>query len=107
MVRIGLTVDEYVDLKIKPRAGADRAFHEAAEIERQDMFPMNIAAAEHFEDCGILAPYAAMCQTLGCRYSVARSAARSTATWTPHATMLIRKCEYVTRPPETSRCAKP
>jgi len=111
MVRIGLTVDEYVDLKIKPRAGADRAFQEAAEIEREQMFPMTLAAAashlrsrgydcrpamlellvkdgvvtpaeadawaqadvdaaaEHFEDCGILTPYAAMCQTLGCRYA--------------------------------------
>jgi hypothetical protein len=111
MERIGLTLDEYVDLKIKPWSGANRAFHEAAEIERQDMFPMNIAAAsshlrsrgydcrpamlellvkdgvvtpaeadawaqadvdaaaEHLEDCGILTPYAAMCQTLGCRYA--------------------------------------
>jgi len=111
MVRIGLTVDEYVDLKIKPRASADRAFHEAAEIEREQMFPMTLAAAashlrsrgydcrpamlellvkdgvvtpaeadawaqadvdaaaEHFEDCGILTPYAAMCQVLGCRYA--------------------------------------
>jgi len=111
MVRIGLTVDEYVDLKVKPRASADRAFHEAAEIEREQMFPMTLAAAashlrsrgydcrpamlellvkdgvvtpaeadawaqadvdaaaEHFEDCGILTPYAAMCQVLGCRYA--------------------------------------
>ena len=45
MVRIGLTVDEFVDLKIKPRASADRAFHEAAEIERERMFPMTLAAA--------------------------------------------------------------
>jgi len=111
MVRIGLTVDEYVDLKVKPRASADRAVHEAAEIEREQMFPMTLAAAashlrsrgydcrpamlellvkdgvvtpaeadawaqadvdaaaEHFEDCGILTPYAAMCQVLGCRYA--------------------------------------
>ncbi len=27
------------------------------------------AAAEHFEECQIFAPYAAMCQTLGCRYA--------------------------------------
>jgi hypothetical protein len=27
------------------------------------------AAAEHFEACEILTPYAAMCQTLGCRYA--------------------------------------
>lgn len=111
MARIGLTFDEYVDLKIKPSPGADRAFHEAAEMERQEMFPMPLAAAsshlrsrgydcrpemlellvqngvvtpaaadtwtqadvdraaEHFEECGILTPYAAMCQMLGCRYA--------------------------------------
>jgi hypothetical protein len=27
------------------------------------------AAAEHFEECEIFVPYAAMCQTLGCRYA--------------------------------------
>lgn len=27
------------------------------------------AAAAHFEECDILTPYAAMCQTLGCRYA--------------------------------------
>lgn len=27
------------------------------------------AAAEHFEECDIFVPYAAMCQTLGCRYA--------------------------------------
>jgi hypothetical protein len=27
------------------------------------------AAAEHFEECQIYVPYAAMCQTLGCRYA--------------------------------------
>lgn len=111
MVRIGLTLDEYVDLKIKPWSGADRAFHEAAEMERAQMFPMTLAAAsshlrsrgydcrpamlellikngvvtpaapdawsradvdraaEHFEQCDIYVPYAAMCQTLGCRYA--------------------------------------
>lgn len=111
MDRIGLTLDEYVDLKIKPSAGADRAFHRAAEAERERMFPMTLtaasrhlrsrgydcrpemlevlirnevvkpaspdawsqadvdAAAEHFEDCEMFTPYAAMCQTLGCRYA--------------------------------------
>lgn len=111
MMRIGLTLDEYLDLKLRPHAGADRAFHEAAEMERQEMFPMALTAAsnhlrsrgydcrpamlelliqngvvtpvqvdtwaladvdraaEHFEECGILTPYAAMCQTLGCRYA--------------------------------------
>lgn len=121
MARIGLTFDEYVDLKIKPHAGADRAFHEAAKMERREMFPMALtvasshlrsrgydcrpemlellvkngvvtpampdawaqadvdAAAEHFEECGILTPYAAMCQTLGCRYAATRSADFDTA----------------------------
>ncbi len=27
------------------------------------------AAADHFEDCQIFVPYAAMCETLGCRYA--------------------------------------
>jgi len=107
----GLTFDEYVELKLKPPAGADRAFQRAAEMEREEMFPMNTAtasshlrsrgydcrpemlellvkngvvtltkpdawmqadvdaAAEHFEECEIFVPYAAMCQTLGCRYA--------------------------------------
>jgi len=111
MVPTGLTFDEYVDLKMKPRAGADRAFREAADMEREAMFPMNLAgasshlrsrgydcrpemlevlirnqvvmpaspdawsqadvdaAAEHFEQCEILTPYAAMCVALGCRYA--------------------------------------
>jgi len=107
----GLTFEEYVDLRLKPSAGADRAFHEAAEMEQDEMFPMDAtgasrhlrtrgydcrpqmldllvergvvklskpdvwsqadvdAAAEHFEECEILTPYAAMCETLGCRYA--------------------------------------
>jgi hypothetical protein len=111
MQRIGLTFDEFVDLKLRPPAGADRAFREAAEMERERMFPMTLvttsqhlrsrgydcrpamlealikngvvspaepdawtqadvdAAAEHFEQCEIFTPYAAMCQTLGCRYA--------------------------------------
>ena len=111
MNRIGLTLDEYVDLKVRPHAGADRALQEAAEMERAEMFPMTLvaasshlrsrgydcrppmlevllrdgvvnprnsdawsqadvdAAAEHFEDCNMFTPYAAMCQTLGCRYA--------------------------------------
>lgn len=111
MDRIGLTFEEYVDLRLKPPAGADRAFQEAAEMQRDQMFPMALAAAsthlrsrgydcrpamlemlvengvvapakpdawaqadvdaaaEHFEDCQIFVPYAAMCQALGCRYA--------------------------------------
>jgi hypothetical protein len=107
----GLTFDEYVELKLRPPVQADRAFHQAAEQEREHMFPMTMtaashhlrgrgydckpamlellvsngvvtpgepdawtqadvdAAAEHFEECEIFVPYAAMCQTLGCRYA--------------------------------------
>ena len=111
MQRIGLSFDEFVDLKIKPRSGADPAFKEAAAMEVEQMFPMDLtqasnhlrsrgydcrppmletlihngavspthqnawsqvhvdAAAEYFEECGVLTPYAAMCQTLGCSYA--------------------------------------
>lgn len=43
----GLTFDEFVDLRINPRTGADRAFHEAAEQERERMFPMHTTLAPH------------------------------------------------------------
>jgi len=107
----GLTFDGYVVLRLEAAVGADRAFQQAAEMERDRMFPMNTtaasshlrsrgydcrpqmldllvengvvtlskpdtwtqtdvdAAAEHFEQCEILTPYAAMCETLGCRYA--------------------------------------
>ena len=106
-----LTLDEFVDLKIKPRVGADAVYHEAAAMELERMFPMTLvaasshlrsrgydcrpemlevllcnkvvtpadpeawtqadvdAAAEHFEECEIFTPYAAMCVALGCRYA--------------------------------------
>lgn len=47
MTRIGLTLDEHFDLRVKPRTGADPAFHEAAEQERYRMFPMATVAASH------------------------------------------------------------
>lgn len=47
MTRIGLTLDEHFDLRVKPRAGADPAFHEAAQEERDRMFPMATAAASN------------------------------------------------------------
>jgi hypothetical protein len=107
---IGLTRDEFADLRTEPASGADQADRSAA-IERQRLFPMNLAAAsshlrgrgydcrpamlelliengvvapaapgawtradvdaaaEHFEQWEIFTPYAAMCQTLGCRYA--------------------------------------
>lgn len=110
-MRIGLTLDEYFALRVRPPSGADPAFHAAAEQVRATMFPMNLAgasshlrsrgydcrppmlemliengvvtpanrdewtqadvdaAAEHFEECQLYVPYAAMCQTLGCRYA--------------------------------------
>jgi len=42
---VGLTFEEYVDLRLRPLAGADPVFSEAAERERERMFPMNTAAA--------------------------------------------------------------
>lgn len=45
MDRIGLTLDEYVELKVRPRKGADAAFQEAAVAERERMFPMTLLAA--------------------------------------------------------------
>lgn len=110
MDRIGLSFEEYAELKVRPRVGADTAFGHAAEMALAEMFPMTLvaasshlrsrgydcrpamlevlvrdgvvtpaapdawsradvdAAARHFEDCDLLTPYAAMCQTLGCRY---------------------------------------
>ena len=47
MTRIGLTLDEHFDLRVKPRTGADPTFHEAAREERDRMFPMATAAASH------------------------------------------------------------
>jgi hypothetical protein len=121
MTRIGLTFDEYVDLRLKPLAGADQAFVRAAEAQQDGLFPMNLAtasnhlrsrgydcrpamlevlvregvvtpasadawsqadvdaAADHFEDCDMLTPYSAMCQTLGCRYADFQRALREAA----------------------------
>lgn len=120
-MRIGLTLDEYIDLRLIPPSGADPAFRAAAEAERERMFPMTTvaasthlrsrgydcrptmldmlvkngvvkpaqpetwtqedvdAAAEHFEQCQIFTPYAAMCQTLGCRYADFERALREAA----------------------------
>lgn len=47
MTRIGLTFDEHFDLRVKPRTGADPAFHEAAQDERDRMFPMATVTASH------------------------------------------------------------
>lgn len=41
----GLTFGEYVELRLRSAADADRAFQRAAEMEREEMFPMNTATA--------------------------------------------------------------
>ena len=43
----GLTFDEFVELRLNPRAGADRVFREAAKQEREQMFPMHTTLASH------------------------------------------------------------
>ncbi len=49
----GLTFDEYVELKLKPYAGADHCFHEAAEQMRDSMFPMpTVSASNHLRTRG-------------------------------------------------------
>lgn len=111
MKSTALTLDEFVNLKVRPRTGGEAVQREAAAMELERMFPMTLvaasshlrsrgydcrpamlevlirnevvkpstsdawtqadvdAAAEHFEDCGIFTPYAAMCVALGCRYA--------------------------------------
>ncbi len=43
----GLTFDQFVDLRLKPMAGADHVFHEAAELERRALFPMDLSSASN------------------------------------------------------------
>jgi len=45
VMRIGLTFDEYVELRLNPPAGGDPAFQTAADQEREQMFPTNLASA--------------------------------------------------------------
>lgn len=53
MVRTGLSFDEFVNLKIKPRAGADPVFQEAADLELAELFPMTVGqASEHLRSRG-------------------------------------------------------
>ena len=42
---IGLTFDEYVDLRRQPMGGPDLGFHETGEMASEKMFPMNATAA--------------------------------------------------------------
>jgi hypothetical protein len=97
MGRIGLTFDDFIKLRLPvervqmfPMDLAAVACHLRMRgydcrpemldvlIRNQVVTPVNAdtwsqadvdAAAEHFEACDMLAPYAAMCQTLGCRYA--------------------------------------
>jgi hypothetical protein len=41
---IGLSFEEYVELKLMPRAGADPVFFQAAEQKRDAMFPMPLVS---------------------------------------------------------------
>ena len=50
---IGLTFEEYASLRLTPPAGADRAFQRAAQMEREEMFPMNtLSATGHLRSRG-------------------------------------------------------
>jgi hypothetical protein len=44
MDRIGLTFDEYVDVALRPPAGADRAIQRGFEGELAEKFPMAVVA---------------------------------------------------------------
>ena len=48
VTQIGLTLDEHFDLRVKPRSGADPAFHEAAlRRNRTDVVNDDPGAASH------------------------------------------------------------
>lgn len=44
-MRIGLSFDEFAELRLAPLAGADPAFVQAAQLEREALFPMTAAQA--------------------------------------------------------------
>ncbi len=44
-MRLALTFEEFVELSLMPPAGADAAFRQAAELQREAMFPMTTAQA--------------------------------------------------------------
>jgi hypothetical protein len=49
----GLTFDEYVDLTLRPLAGAHLVFHQAVDEEPERMFPMKlVVAANHLRSRG-------------------------------------------------------
>ena len=52
-MRIGMSFDEYVELRLNPPAGSDPVFQTAAEQEREQMFPMSLAStANHLRSRG-------------------------------------------------------
>jgi len=52
-MRIGLSLDEFTDLKMCPHARADRVFHQAAEEAVEQLFPMaTVAVANHLRSRG-------------------------------------------------------
>ena len=52
-MRIGLTFDEYIDLKLRPHSRADRAFHQAVDEAPEKIFPMaTVTAANHLRSRG-------------------------------------------------------
>ncbi len=44
-MKIGLTFEEFVELRLMPLAGADAAFRQAAEMEHEWLFRMTTARA--------------------------------------------------------------
>ena len=63
MDRIGLTFEEYAQLKVRPRVGADAAFQHAAQMELERMFPMTLLAASSQKMALPNAPLAHVAQT--------------------------------------------
>ncbi len=52
-MRIGLTFEEYADLRLTAPEGVDEAFHRAVEMEREETFPMSArSASSHLRSRG-------------------------------------------------------
>ena len=51
MDRIGLSFEEYAELKVRPRVGADAAFGHAAEMTLAEMFPMTLQRRRRSGHC--------------------------------------------------------
>jgi hypothetical protein len=56
-MRVGLSLAEYRDLKLRPHPRADRVFHQAADGASETMFPMpTMTAANHLRSRGYDVP---------------------------------------------------